>query len=151
MKINNVYNVDCIKGMNKLKDNVIDLIVTSPPYDNLRTYNDTLDFDFEKFKQVAKELYRILKIGGVIVWVVGDSTVNGSESGTSFKQALYFKKIGFNLHDTMIYQKINYIPLTHKRYEQSFEYIFVLTKGKIKTFNPIMLKCKGGRESRKLW
>lgn len=81
-------------------------------------------------------------MGGVVVWVVGDSTVNGTESGTSFKQALFFKQIGFNLHDTMIYQKVNYVPLTHNRYEQSFEFMFILSKGKPKTFNPIMIPCK---------
>ena len=77
--------------------------------------------------------------GGVCVWVVADQTLNGSESGTSFKQALYFKKVGFNLHDTMIYHK-DPTPLTHNRYEQSFEYMFVFSKGKPKTFNPIMVK-----------
>jgi site-specific DNA-methyltransferase (adenine-specific) len=87
-------------------------------------------------------LWRITKGGGVVVWVVGDSTVKGSESGTSFRQALYFTEIGFNLHDTMIYRKINYIPLTHNRYEQEFEYMFVFSKGKPKTFNPIKVACK---------
>jgi len=133
---NKIYNMDCLVGMKLLEDNSIDLTVTSPPYDNLRTYNG-YSFDFEN---IAKELYRVTKDGGVVVWVVGDQTINGSESGTSFRQALYFKDIGFNLHDTMIYAKENYVPLTHKRYEQQFEYMFILCKGKIKTFNPIMKK-----------
>ena len=122
-----------------MPDNFIDLTVTSPPYDNLRQYNG-YSFDFEN---VAKELFRVTKEGGVIVWVVGDATIKGSETGTSFRQALYFKEIGFNLHDTMIYAKNNYIPLTHNRYEQQFDYMFVLSKGKPKTFNPIKIKCKG--------
>lgn len=129
---------DCVQIMKQMDDACIDLTVTSPPYDNLRTYNGYC-FDFEN---VAKELYRVTKDGGVVVWVVGDATVKGSETGTSFKQALYFKEVGFNLHDTMIYAKKNYIPLTHKRYEQAFEYMFVFTKNKIKTFNPIMIGCK---------
>ena len=124
--------------MRKLQDGFIDLTVTSPPYDNLRTYNG-FAWDFET---TAKELYRITKDGGVIVWVVGDSTTKGSESGTSFRQALYFMSVGFNLHDTMIYRKINYVPLTHNRYEQEFEYMFVFSKGKPKTFNPIKIPCK---------
>lgn len=124
--------------MSKLPDNSIDLTVTSPPYDNLRTYNGCV-FDYET---LAKELYRVTKEGGVVVWVVGDATESGSESGTSFRQALYFKEIGFNLHDTMIYQKVNYVPLTHNRYEQSFEYMFVLSKGKLRTFNPLKISCK---------
>jgi DNA modification methylase len=121
--------------MKRMNDCFIDLTITSPPYDNLREYNG-FDFDFES---IAKELYRVTKDGGVVVWIVGDATINGSETGTSFKQALYFKEIGFNLHDTMIYQK-NSPPLTHKRYEQNFEYMFILCKGKIKTFNPIYRK-----------
>lgn len=137
--IDRIYNCDCSDGLKKLDDNSIDLTVTSPPYDNLRDY-DGYYFDFHT---VASELYRVTKDGGVVVWVVSDSTINGSETGTSFKQALYFKEIGFNLYDTMIYQKQNYIPLTHRRYEQSFEYMFVLAKGKPKSFNPIMVDCIG--------
>jgi len=134
MEKNKIYNEDCLETMKKMEDNFVDLTITSPPYDNIRDYNG-YSFDFES---IAKELYRITKVGGVVVWVVGDSTVNGSESGTSFKQALYFKECGFNLHDTMIYQKSNYMPLTHNRYEQEFEYMFILAKGKPNTFNPIL-------------
>lgn len=123
--------------MRRLPACVVDLTVTSPPYDDLRKYNG-FSFDFEN---VAKELHRITKDGGVIVWVVGDQTKDGSESGTSFRQALFFKSIGFNLHDTMIYRKVDYIPLTHNRYEQAFEFMFVFSKGKPKTFNPIMVPC----------
>ena len=135
--------------MQKMESGIIDLTVTSPPYDNLRTYAGTLDWNFDIFKQVANELYRITKDGGVVVWVVGDATIKGSETGTSFKQALYFKEIGFNLHDTMIYQKSNYMPLTHNRYEQAFEYMFIFSKGKLKTFNPILKENKTFGESRK--
>ena len=138
IKINKIYNENCLITMTKISNDFVDLTVTSPPYDNLRNYKG-YSFDFE---DIAKELFRITKQGGVIVWVVGDATIKGSETGTSFKQALYFKEIGFSLHDTMIYQKINYVPLTHNRYEQSFEYIFILSKGKPKTFNPIMISCK---------
>ena len=136
--INKVHNENCLETMANMPDNFLDLTVTSPPYDGLRTYNG-YSFDFES---IAKELYRVTKKGGVLVWVVGDSTLKGSESGTSFRQALFFKEIGFNLQDTMIYQKINYVPLTHDRYEQSFEYMFILSKGKPKTFNPIRITCK---------
>jgi DNA modification methylase len=136
MEINKNYNESNLETMAKMPDNFIDLIITSPPYDNLREYKG-YSFPFE---EIAKELFRITKQGGVVVWVIGDSTINGSESGTSFKQALFFKEIGFNLHDTMIYAKKNFIPLTHRRYEQQFEYIFILSKGKLKTFNPILEK-----------
>ena len=146
MEINQVYRGDSAELMKKLPDNFIDLTVTSPPYDNLRKYNG-YSFDFET---IAKELFRITKEGGVVVWVVGDATIKGSETGTSFKQALYFKEVGFNLHDTMIYSKLTYPPLTHNRYEQSFEYMFVFSKGKPKTFNPIMVDCdtKGTKRPR---
>ena len=137
MEINKIYNENCLETMAKMPDNFIDLTVTSPPYDNLREYKG---YSFA-FEEIAKELFRITKQGGVVVWVVADATINGTESGTSFKQALYFKEIGFNLHDTMIYRKENYAPLTHKRYEQEFEYMFVLSKGKPITFNPILVDC----------
>lgn len=136
MELNKIYNESNLDTMARMPDNFIDLTVTSPPYDNLRTYNGYC-FDFEN---VAKELFRVTKQGGVVVWVVGDSTLKGSESGTSFKQALFFMDCGFNLHDTMIY-KTNKPPLTHNRYEQEFEFMFVLSKGKPNTFNPILEKC----------
>ena len=136
MKINNVYNLNCLDGMKLLDDEIIDLTVTSPPYDNMRNYKG-YSFDFES---IAKELYRITKQGGVVVWVVGDQTIQGSETGTSFRQALYFKEIGFKLHDTMIYEKNSASYPAHKkssRYTQIFEYMFVFCKGKIKTHNLI--------------
>jgi len=137
MEINKIYCESNLDTMKRMPDAFIDLTVTSPPYDNLRVYNG-FSFDFEA---VARELYRVTKHGGVVVWVVGDATINGSESGTSFKQALYFKEIGFNLHDTMIYAT-DKMPLNHNRYEQNFEYMFVLSKGKPNTFNPMLEKCQ---------
>tara|TARA_R110001632_G_scaffold71185_1_gene165281 strand:+ start:43 stop:813 length:771 start_codon:yes stop_codon:yes gene_type:complete len=132
MKVNKIYNENCLDTMARMKDNFIDLTVTSPPYDNLRTYNG-YSFDFES---IAKELYRVTKEGGVIVWIVNDATIKGSETGTSFKQALYFKEVGFNLHDTMIWQKVS--SFQHKnRYIPCFEYMFVFSKGKPKTYNLI--------------
>ena len=142
MELNRIYNMDCLEGMRQMDAGSVDLTVTSPPYDNLRTYNGYC-FDFEN---IAKELYRVTKDGGVVVWVVGDATIKGSETGTSFRQALYFVDCGFNLHDTMIYRKSNPIPQNHNRYEQCFEYMFCLSKGKPKTFNPIMVKSKHGGE-----
>ena len=141
-ELNKIHNCDCIEGMSFISDNYVDLTITSPPYDNLRTYNNSSKWDFDIFKQVADALYRITKKGGVLVWIVSDATIKGSETGTSFKQALYFKSIGFYLHDTMIYAKKNYVPLTHNRYEQEFEYMFVFSKGRPRTFNPIKVECK---------
>jgi site-specific DNA-methyltransferase (adenine-specific) len=138
-----IYNEDCLIGLKKLENESVDMVLTSPPYDNLRNYGGVVNnWNFDFFKQVADELYRVVKTGGVVVWVVGDATIKGSETGTSFKQALYFKEIGFNIHDTMIYRKLNYTPLTHNRYEQEFEYMFCFSKGKPKTFNPIKIPCK---------
>ena len=134
MKLDVIYNEDCLDGMRKrLSDKSIDLTVTSPPYDNLRTYGSYI-FDFEP---IAQELYRVTKDGGVVVWVVGDATANGSEVGTGFKQVLYFKEIGFNLHDTMIYGKNGFRYPEKTRYNQQFEYMFVLSRGGPKVFNPI--------------
>lgn len=129
---------NCVDLMKELPYDCIDLTVTSPPYDNLRSYHG-YQWDFE---ETARQLYRITKQGGVVVWVIGDATIKGSETGTSFKQALFFKECGFNLHDTMIYRKINYMPSNNNRYCQEFEYIFVFSKGRPKSFNPITLPCK---------
>jgi len=124
---------DCLEVMKNMEAGSIDLTVTSPPYDNLRDYNGYV-FDFEG---IAQQLYRVTKPGGVVVWVVGDATVNGSETGTSFKQALYFKEIGFNLHDTMIYTKNGSSYPSKNKYYQIFEFMFVLSKDKPKTINLI--------------
>lgn len=135
IELNKFYIANSVDFMKQnMQDNFVDLTVTSPPYDDLRKYNG---FEFD-YKAMLSELYRVTKEGGVVVWIVGDKTHKGSETGTSFKHALYAKKIGFNLHDTMIYAKNNPIPLTHNRYEQQFEYMFVFSKRKPKTFNPIM-------------
>lgn len=123
----------CEEGLKLLDNESIDLTVTSPPYDNLRDYKG-YSFDFET---IAKELFRVTKKGGVVVWVVGDATINGSETGTSFKQALYFKEIGFNLHDTMIYWKNAFAFPEQNRYAQNFEFMFILSKTKPKTSNII--------------
>lgn len=135
---------DCLEEMKNIPSESIDLTVTSPPYDNLRTYGGVIDgWSFEKFQGIAKELYRITKDGGVVVWVVGDATIKGSETGTSFKQALYFMECGFNLHDTMIWKKTNPMPkVKTKRFFDCFEYMFVFSKGVPNTFNPIMQPCK---------
>lgn len=139
--INKIHVENCLDTMSRMPDNFVDLVVTSPPYDDLRTYNG-YSFDFES---IAKELFRVVKTGGVVVWVVGDATKNGSESGTSFRQALFFKEIGFNLHDTMIWRKTNPMPkVKTKRYFDVFEFMFVFSKGQPKTFHPIMQPTKQG-------
>lgn len=132
LKRNKIYCGDCVDVMQQIDAAAIDLTVTSPPYDNLRDYEGYI-FNFEG---IAKELFRITKEGGVVVWIIGDATIDGDESGTSFKQALRFKEIGFKLHDTMIYRN----PGTGAKgsnycYWQAFEYMFVFVKGKIKTVN----------------
>lgn len=138
MKINKIYCEDHLVLMERMPPKCIDLVVTSPPYGTLRNYK-SYDFDFKK---CAAGLWKVIKPGGVVVWVVGDQVIKGSESGESFRQALHFMSIGFRLHDTTIFKKKNYVPLNHRRYEQAFEYMFVLSKGPPKTFNPIMIDCK---------
>lgn len=134
---------DCIEVLKTLPDGIIDMVLTSPPYDNLRDYNKSLKWGEDVWKPVINELYRVVKNGGVVVWVVGDATIKGSETGTSFKQALYFKEIGFNLHDTMVYEKNSSAYPSNKnslRCSQIFEYMFVFSKGKPKTVNLILDK-----------
>jgi DNA modification methylase len=135
---NQIIEGNCVEVMRKFDDAAIDLTVTSPPYDDLRNYKGFV-FPFE---DITKELYRITKQGGVVVWVVNDATIDGNETGTSFKQALYFQQVGFNLHDTMIFRKTNPIPqIYRKRYNNEFEFMFVFSKGTVKTHNPLMVDC----------
>lgn len=128
---------DCIEEIPKLieKNIKVDLTLCSPPYDEIYDYGGTLIWNNDIFKKVAKKLYDVTADGGIVVWVVNDQMKNGSETGTSFKQALYFMEIGFKLHDTMIYAKNNPVPNARTRYQQSFEYMFVFSKGKPKTTN----------------
>lgn len=134
---NQIIVGNCAEILKSFCRDCIDLTVTSPPYDNLRNYNGYA-FDFEN---IAKELYRVTKSGGVLVWVVSDATIKGSETGTSFKQALFFKEVGFNLHDTMIYSRLA-MPSSAPRYSQDFEYMFVFSKGVVKTFNAQQVPCE---------
>ena len=138
MKINTIYNENCLDTMARMPDGFIDLTVTSPPYAKLRPYKGNNEsWNEGVWKAIIKELFRVTKQGGVVVWVVGDATVKGSETGVSFKQALWAIECGFNLYDTMIYAKGSG-GLPHKgRYTGSFEYMFVMSKGRITTFNPI--------------
>ena len=136
--INSIIEGNCVEVMKSFDENSIDLTVTSPPYDNLRTYKGYV-FPFE---EIVEQLFRVTKPGGIVVWIVADATIKGSETGTSFKQALHFMEVGFNLHDTMIFQKTNPIPqIDRKRYNNIFEYMFVFSKGEVKTHNPIKIDC----------
>jgi DNA modification methylase len=125
-----IYVEDCVQTMERMDSEILDLVLTSPPYDNLRTYNG-YSFDFEA---IAQQLFRVLKKDGILVWVVGDATIKGSESGSSFRQALFFQQLGFKLHDTMIYEKNSpAYPAQAKgnRYTQIFEFMFVFAKGEV--------------------
>lgn len=131
IKLNHIYNEDCCDTMCRMLDNSIDLIVTSPPYDGIRDYNG---YEFE-FQKIAAHIFRVTKQGGVVVWIVGDQVVDYGETGTSFKQALFFMSLGFKLHDTMIYMKDSIAFPDQTRYSQVFEYMFIFSKGKPKTVN----------------
>jgi site-specific DNA-methyltransferase (adenine-specific) len=133
-----IIHGDCIEEMAKMDAGSVNLTVTSPPYDNLRTYEGSLQWHEGIWKQVLEGLYRVTNKGGVVVWVVNDATIKGSETGTSFKQALYAMECGFNLHDTMIWLKDGGGAVgSNKCYVQNFEYMFILTKGKVSTVNRI--------------
>lgn len=136
MKTNKIICDDCVNLMKEMEDNSIDLTITSPPYDNLRDYNG-YKFDC---KEIAQELYRITKQGGIVVWVVGDKIIKGNKTLTSFKQALLFQEIGFNVHDTMIYRKKNTPFMRSNAYTNCFEYMFIFSKGTPKTFSPLKEK-----------
>ena len=129
---------DSAEVLKSVPGECVDLTVTSPPYDSLRAYNG---FTFN-FEEICKELFRVTKPKGIVVWVVGDATIDGSETGSSFRQALYFLQVGFGLHDTMIYHKQGPPRQNGVRYEQHFEYMFVFSKGATKLKNPIKVPCK---------
>ncbi|MDD7599444.1 MAG: site-specific DNA-methyltransferase [Campylobacter sp.] len=131
--INKFHCGNSIEFMSKMPSECVDLILTSPPYDNLRDYQG-YNFDFEK---MANEIFRVIKKGGVIVWVVGDKINKGNRSLTSFKQALYFQSLGLNAHDIMIYAKKNTPFMRSNAYTNAYEYMFIFSKGSPKTFNPL--------------
>ncbi len=133
MDVDKIYCENCIDTMSKMPDGFVDLTVTSPPYDGLRTYNG---YSFP-FKDIAKELFRVTKDGGVVVWVVKDSVSKGNRSLTSFRQALFFQDIGFNMYDIIIYEKAGSGMPHKKRYRDAHEYMFILTKGLPNTVNLI--------------
>ena len=156
--VNELHNENCLVTMRNMPDNFIDLTITSPPYDDIRSYNDDIGketfngYSFQ-FEEVCRELFRVTKKGGIVVWIINDTMSNGSETLNSFRQALYFKECGFLVHDTMIYRKLNPVPNAGKRYQQMFEYMFVFSKGKPKTTNislrPRSNKCNDKRTFRK--
>ena len=149
--LNKIFLGNAADIMRKMPDNYVDLTVTSPPYDNLRTYKGKIKDDIKfddyfsfPFVEMAQELFRITKDGGIVVWVVNDQIVDGGETGNSFRQALKFQEIGFKIYDTMIYHK-NGAPFPETgRYSQVFEYMFVFLKGnKPNTVN--IIKDKANR------
>ena len=144
LKIDHIYCGDSSKILPEFDDSCVDLTVTSPPYDDLRKYGKTnSDWNCDVFESIARQLYRVTKDGGVVVWIVNDKTTNGSKTCTSFKQLMYFNEIGFNVNDVMIWEKTNAMPTVRQpRYSDVFEYMFIFSKGKPKTFNPIMIPCK---------
>ena len=144
--LDTIFNENCLATMGRMTDGFVNLTVTSPPYDDLRDY-EGYQFDFDA---IVAELYRVTAEGGVVVWVVGDATVKGSETGTSFRQALKFKDVGFNIHDTMIWEKTGRLP-TQDRYYAVFEYMFVFSKGKPNALNFICdhKNTNGGRLQQK--
>lgn len=138
--VNTIHNENCISTLERMPDEFLDMTLCSPPYDDLRAYNG---YDLP-LDELVRLLYAKTKLGGVVIWVVGDKTEDGSESLSSFDHAIAFVRGGkFKLHDTMLYVKNNPIPSDcGKRYRQSFEYMFCFSKGSPKTFNPIMEPTK---------
>lgn len=134
--LNKIYCADCVDFMKEMDEGSVDLTVTSPPYDSLRNYKG---YSFA-FEDIAKGLFRVTKIGGIVVWVVGDKIKNGDRSLTSFRQALYFQEVGFNVHDVMIYKKRNTPFMRSNAYTNCYEFMFVFSKVKVNTFNRLVEK-----------
>ena len=134
------FVADCVTFMKGMDAGIVDLTVTSPPYDNLRHYEG---YSFN-FQDIAKQLYRVTKKGGIVVWVVGDK-INSGRTLTSFRQGLFFQEIGFQMHDIMIYQKKNTPFMRSNAYTNCYEFMFVLSKGKPNIFNPLKNKNRQTR------
>ena len=150
MKFPLLMNADCLQATCVIPDGSVDLTVTSPPYDNLRTYNNSLtDWNRDKWRAILRQLFRVTVDGGVVVWVVADATIKGSETGTSFRQAIDAMEVGFNLHDTMVWAKPNPVPTQHTRYQAATEYMFVFSKGVPKTTNILREPSKSAGGVRK--
>lgn len=132
---NRIFNALSNEKLKEFPSESVDLVITSPPYDDLRDYDGSISWNFDIFKKIANELFRVIKMGGVVVWVVGDKTENGNKTLTSFKQALYFQEIGFKMYDVIIYEKAGSGPPHPNRYFNAYEYMFVLSKGKPKTIH----------------
>ena len=147
LDLDDIYCGDAENILKHIDDNTIDLVVTSPPYDDLRNYNNSCDrcWNKNKFEAIAKELTRVLKEGGILIWNVYDKTENGGKSGTSMRQALFFMDdCGLKLNDYMFWRKKNPMPqVKQPRYTNRIEFMFCFVKGnKPNTFNPIMIPCK---------
>ena len=126
ININNIYQGESVEFMrNNIPNNSIDMVLTSPPYDDLRDY-DGFEFDYE---MMLDEIYRVLKDGGVCVWVVGDSVIDRRKQLSPFKQATYANMIGLKLYDNIIYHKTTPSPPHKDRYFNTYEYMFVFFKG----------------------
>lgn len=161
--IDNIVHGSNVEVLKKFPNECIDLTVTSPPYDGIRNYNNKIDIEQElignysfPFEELAQQLFRVTKMGGVVVWNVNDQTVDGKDGGTtetgnSFRMALYFQQIGFNIHDTMIYKKPGVRFPDQTRYHQTFEYMFILSKGKPKSINFIKDKKNISYDPKKKW
>lgn len=135
LALNKIHHFDAVVGLRLLPADCIDLTLTSPPYDWIRDYNGTFDPAKFPFVRIAEELYRITAPGGVVLWITRDQQQDCCESGTSAKQMLYFKNIGFNVQ-TMI---VDSISARHRRYCYGMppQFCFVLSKGRPKAFHPI--------------
>lgn len=132
---NQIFNAFSDEKLKEFPSDSVDLVITSPPYDDLRDYEGKVTWNFDVFKRIANELFRVMKPGGVVVWVIGDKTDKGNKSLTSFKQALYFQEIGFSMFDVIIYEKAGSGPPHPNRYFNAYEFMFVLSKGKPKTIH----------------
>jgi site-specific DNA-methyltransferase (adenine-specific) len=141
VELNKVYQQDCIVGMRKIPDGAIDLVVTSPPYDNLRDYNGySVDLN-----ETGKNIYRILKDGGVAVMVIQDQTKNFGKSLTSFRTIVdWCDNVGFKLFECVIYRKNGTEGAWWKnRFRVDHEYMPIFLKGeKPQYFNKDSLKVK---------
>ena len=143
--INSIICGDSAEVLKNFPDNSIDMVVTSPPYDGLRDYNG-FSLDLHK---IGKEIYRVLKDGGIAVMVIQDATKDFAKSLTSFRTIVdWCDNVGFRLFETVIYHKNGTEGAWWKqRFRVDHEYMPIFMKGKKPQYfnkEPLKIPSKHG-------
>ena len=139
-----IYNKSC-GDMSEIEDNSVQLIITSPPYFQIRKYDGgSKELGWEKTPEefvtnlalLMKDCYRVLKQEGSFFLNMGDCKYEGRQLNIPHKVLFELLKQGYHHIQTIIWQKSNSTPVQNFKYLQpSYEFIFHLTKDMKYTYN----------------